>query len=436
MFHQIKKLIRKLTPKFVLSGYHFFMAHVAAIKFGRPSEKLIIIGVTGTKGKSTTANLIAKIFDEAGMKSALTSTVNFKIGDSDKLNNLKMTMPGRFFIQNFLTQAIKANCKVAIIESSSEGILQHRQIGIHYDAMVFTNLTPEHIESHGGFENYKNAKLKYFINLEKLPTKIIDGKKIKKCIAFNFDDKYGNEFSKFKVDEIISFGTNQGAKIKGTNFVSSPDGISFDANGTKFNLKLKGNFDLYNSLAAIALCTGYEINLDTAKAALEKILMVPGRMESIENRRNIKIIVDYSYEPESINQLYETIKSWPKNRIIHLLGSTGGGRDTGRRKILGNVAGKNADIVIVTNEDPYDDDPQQIIHDVADGAVEVGKVIKENLFREPDRRKAIAKALNMGRVGDLILITGKGSEQKMAVKGGYIPWDDRQVVREELNKLV
>jgi UDP-N-acetylmuramoyl-L-alanyl-D-glutamate--2,6-diaminopimelate ligase len=134
--------------------------------------------------------------------------------------------------------------------------------------------------------------------------------------------------------------------------------------------------------------------------------------------------------------MYSTIKHWDKARIIHLLGSTGGGRDTGRRAILGQIAGRNADIVIVTNEDPYDDDPQEIIHQVADGAVSVGKVIKENLFREPDRRKAIARALSFAKENDLVILTGKGSEQKMAVKGGYIPWDDRTVAREELRKLL
>ncbi len=158
-------------------------------------------------------------------------------------------------------------------------------------------------------------------------------------------------------------------------------------------------------------------------------------METINSQRGFTIIVDYAPEPESLKQLYLTVESWPKNKIIHLLGSTGGGRDVARRKILGNIAGKNADIVIVTNEDPYEDNPQEIIHDVADGAVEAGKIIKETLFREPDRRLAIAKALAKASTGDLILITGKGSEQKMAVAGGYIPWDDREVVKEELAKL-
>jgi UDP-N-acetylmuramoyl-L-alanyl-D-glutamate--2,6-diaminopimelate ligase len=429
----MKQLIKKITPKFALSWYHLILAYLANIYYGKPSEKLIVIGVTGTNGKSTTVNLIADILDSQGYETMVSSTVNFKVGKSDKLNDLKMTMPGRFFIQRMLAEAVKKGCTHAVIESSSEGIVQHRHIGIHYDVMVFTNLTPEHLESHGGFENYKQAKLTYFQNLAKLPSKWISGKKIPKIIAVNSDDKYASEFSNFAVDKKISYGTT-GPDVRGTDLKVSPDGISFTANNLPCSLKLKGKFDFYNALAALAATNALGVKLEQGIAALEKVELVPGRMEILQ-QEPFTVIVDYAPEPESLNQLYGTIETWPKNKIIHLLGSTGGGRDKARRKILGNMAGQKADIVIVTNEDPYDDDPTQIIHDVADGVVEAGKAIKENLFREPDRRKAIAKAFSLAQAGDLVLLTGKGSEQKMAVKGGYIPWDDRQVAREELQKM-
>lgn len=412
------------------------LAHLANLIYGQPSEKLIVIGVTGTNGKSTTVNLISKILEEAGFQTAVSSTVNFKVGKKEWLNNLKMTMPGRFFLQKLLSDAVKAGCRFAIIESSSEGILQHRHIGIHYDALVFTNLTPEHIEAHGGFENYKQAKLEYFRNLERLPYKIINGEKIPKGIVVNLDDQYASEFLNFKGDKKITYGKNPEATIVGTDLTASEQGISFKANGLDFKLKLKGIFDFYNALAALGVAKGSNVDMGIAKRALEKIPNVPGRMEVIDEGQNFKVVVDYAPEPEGLKQLYATVKNWPHGKIIHLLGSTGGGRDTGRRKILGNLAGKNADIVIVTNEDPYNDDPQEIIHQVADGAVEAGKVIKENLFREPDRRKAIAKAFSLAQPNDLVLLTGKGSEQKMAIKNGYIDWDDRTVAREELRKLI
>jgi UDP-N-acetylmuramoyl-L-alanyl-D-glutamate--2,6-diaminopimelate ligase len=429
----MKHLIKQFTPKFILSLYHLSLAYLAHWYYGKPSEKLVVVGVTGTNGKSTTVNLIADILEGQGYETMVSSTVNFKIGKSDKLNTLKMTMPGRFYLQRMLAEAVKKGCTHAVIESSSEGVVQHRHIGIHYDAMVFTNLTPEHLESHGGFENYKQAKLTYFKNLAKLPSKWISGKQIPKIIAYNSDDKYAAEFADFNVDKKISYGTSS-AEVRGTDLKVSPEGISFMANNLPCHLQLKGRFDFYNALAALAMTNALGVKLEQGIAALEKVELIPGRMEVLQ-RQPFTVIVDYAPEPESLKQLYGTIETWPKNRIIHLLGSTGGGRDKARRKILGNMAGRKADIVIVTNEDPYDDDPTQIIHDVADGAVEVGKVIKETLFREPDRRKAIAKAFSLAQPGDLVLLTGKGSEQKMAVKGGYIPWDDRQVAREELKKM-
>lgn len=418
----------------MLAAYHLSLSKLASLVYGNPSNKLIVIGVTGTNGKSTTVNLIAKILEQAGFKTAVTSTVNFKIGDSEQLNNLKMTMPGRFFLQRFLSLAVKSGCTHAVIESSSQGVLQFRHLDINYDVMVFTNLTPEHIEAHGGFENYKNAKLEYFKRLN-TASKKIKNKIIPKIIVANADDPQSAEFTKFQVDKIVTFGQGN-ADIKGSDFIPKPSGIELNVNAEKFSLQLKGIFDFYNSLAAIAAAYALGIDIATSKKALEKITVIPGRMEIIDEGQSFQVIVDYAPEPESLRQLYETIKQWPNEKIIHLLGSTGGGRDIARRKILGQIAGSNADIVIVTNEDPYDDDPAKIIHDVADGAISAGKEIKKNLFRNSDRREAIAQALSLASSNDLVLITGKGSEQKMAVRGGYIQWDDRIVVREELKKLL
>lgn len=450
MLHQTKSVLKFLVPKFIFQAYYYLLAVAGNFIYGNPSEKLIVIGVTGTNGKSTTVNLIAKILQDNGYKSALTSTVNFKIGERDKLNIYKMTMPGRFFLARFLHHAVEEDCKFAVIEASSEGILQYRNLGIHFDCMVFTNLTPEHIEAHGGFENYKQAKLKYFEQLQNSPHKIINGQKIAKTIVANADDQHNQGFLNFRVDNKVTFGQNEQAQVRGTNFKHDENGISFEVEGQKFNLKLKGVFDFYNALAAIATAKNYNVDLVNSYQALERIENIPGRVELINEGQNFKIVVDYAPEPESLKQLYATVKSWPAfvlprqtsagtshNKIIHVLGSTGGGRDIARRKILGKLAGENADVVIVTNEDPYDDDPQQIIHDVADGAVEAGKIIKENLFREPDRRLAIAKALSKAEKNDLVIVTGKGAEQKMAVSHGrYIDWDDREVVREELKKLM
>ncbi|HEV8601479.1 MAG TPA: UDP-N-acetylmuramyl-tripeptide synthetase [Patescibacteria group bacterium] len=427
----LKKLLKRLLGKGGVSSYHKLLAKLASFIYGQPSSKLIVIGVTGTNGKSTTVNLIAKILESAGNKVAISSTVNFKVAGKEWLNDMKMTMPGRFFLQNLLKQAVTAGCRYVIVEVTSEGIVQHRHAGIHFDVVVFTNLTPEHLESHGGFENYKAAKLSLFRRLENLPHKIIAGKLVKKIIVVNQDDANAQDFMKFKVDQIVKFGQQENADIRGQNLSLNPEGLSFQVKDVLFNLKLLGQFDFYNSLAASATAISQGISLKTCADSLGRVANVPGRMEVIQ-QKPFTVIVDYAYEPEEMRQVYETISRWQVKRVIQVLGPSGGGRDRARISILGKMAGKFAAVVFITTDDPYDDDPKLIGEQMFDGAVKSGKQAGLDLFMELDRRKAINLALNQAKSGDLVLITGKGSDQKMAVKGGYVPWDDRTVVKEEL----
>lgn len=446
IFALIKKIIPKSLFKILSPYYHKTLSYMARFLYRNPSNKMIIVGVTGTNGKSTTVHLAAKILEARGDKTGEASTVFFKVGNRGWLNDKKMTMLGRFSLQKLLKDMTDNGCKYAVIETSSEGIRQFRHLGINYDIVVFTNLTPEHIESHGGFENYKKAKLELFRHLEKSKHKKIDGKKIEKIIVANLDDKYSNVFLNFKVDKKIGFtlfGEDSDIKadeiIKGENKEVSGEGSSFDVKGVRIKLKLLGEFNIYNALAGIAVGQGLNFNIREIKKELEKIEEMEGRMELIKAGQNFNIVVDYAPEPESLRQAYSAILKIRKSngKIIHVLGSCGGGRDVARRPILGKLAGEKADYVIVTNEDPYDDDPMQIINDVASGAIKTGKEMDKNLFKILDRRKAIRKALTLARDNDLILITGKGSEQAMCVaRGEKIPWDDRRVVREELSKII
>jgi len=428
-------------PKFILNWYHRNLALLAAFYYGNPSEKMIVIGVTGTNGKSTTVALIAKALEAGGEKVGATSTVSFKVAEKEWLNNKKMTMLGRFQLQKFLCQMKDAGCKYAVIETSSQGIDQFRHLGINYDYAVFTNLTPEHIEAHGGFENYKQAKGKLFEHLASSPRKILDGKKIEKTSVINFDDKYSDYFAEFKADKVL-FYSIEGTDVNGLvaeNVDPTPLGTSFEVNEQKINLKLLGAFNVYNSLPAILIAEQEGIGFADIKNALQAITVVPGRMQLIDQAQDFWAIVDYAPEPASMAKLYETIKKFQEqeemkiNRIIHVFGSCGGGRDRERRPILGQIAGENAHFAIVTNEDPYDDDPMEIIDEVAAGAIKAGKELNKNLFKILDRKKAIAKALSLAKTGDLVLVTGKGAEQKMAVaNGNYVNWDDREVIRELL----
>ncbi|MDQ5970260.1 MAG: hypothetical protein QG603_37 [Patescibacteria group bacterium] len=430
----IKKIIKKVIGNKLLSRYHYFLARLAAFYYGSPSEKMIVIGVTGTNGKTSTVNIISQYLDCLQKKNGLASTVNFKINDKKWLNKKKMTMLGRFQTQRLLKQMLKAGCEYAVIETSSQGIEQHRHVGINYDVLVFTNLGHEHIEAHGSFENYRAAKEKIFNQLNLLPKKNINGQEIKKIIISNADDVETQRLKKISCDQFLTYGFENPADLRGQELKSEDGLLSFVLNEQKISAKYLGKFNAYNMLAALATLSALKLDLNQAGACA--LRGIPGRQEWIKQGQNFKIMVDYAPEPESLTQLYTALKEVSRKRLIHVLGSCGGGRDVARRPILGKMAGETADLVIITNEDPYDDDPQMIIDNVAQGALETGKELNKDLFKYLDRRKAINKALSEAKEGDLVLITGKGSEQFICVANEKkIPWDDRTVVKEELKNL-
>jgi len=441
-------LLRKIAPKPLIKLYHYLLAIVADFFYRSPSDKLIVIGVTGTSGKSTVVYLVAKILEKAGFKVGVASTFLFKVDKKEWFNNKKMTMIGRFALQRLIKQMVRANCQYAIIETTSQGIEQFRHLGINYDVLVFTNLWPEHIEAHGGFDNYKKAKLKLFTKLKNDQPKLIAGQKIKKTIIANLDDEHVSDFLNNWAEEKFAFtltnqSIDQAQVIRATKLKTSGQGIEFSLDQQKFNLKLFGRHNIYNVVSALTIGLSQGLSLPAMAEGLVEVEGVPGRIEfinegpldSAQDKQPFNIVVDYAFEPKAVTALYEVIKKIPHQRVIHVLGSTGGGRDVARREELGKLVGKKADIIIVTNEDPYDEDPKTIIDQVTAGAVEVNKKNNQDLFKILDRRKAIRQALSLAQTNDLVLVTGKGCEQAMVVKGKLIPWDDRAVVKEELKKI-
>jgi len=437
----MKTAVKKIVPNNILLAYHKALAVLAEIIYKKPSEKMIVIGVTGTNGKSSTVELISKVLEQTGKKVGSTSSIKFKIGDQESLNTSKMTMLGRFKLQKILSQMVKKGCSYAVIETSSQGIDQFRHIGINYDIAVFTNITPEHIEAHGSFENYKQAKGKLFEHLTAKKKKNIDNKEIPKISVINLDDEHAPYFAQFKADKKYVFAIEgkiekdvQGMEVvKATDVNYSPN-TNFKAHDTLISLQLLGEYNIYNSLAAVCVGLSQGMDMEKIKNGLESVEGIPGRLEFIQEGQNYNVIVDYAPEPESLTQAYEVVKKLNPHKIIHVLGSCGGGRDEWRRPVMGKIAGRNAEYVIITNEDPYNEDPQKIINQVADGALKEGKELDINLFKILDRRQAITKAITLARENDLVLITGKGSEQAMAVRNKLIPWDDRNVVREILKR--
>jgi len=421
---------RRIIPRpvfiFFQPAYHFLLGALAAFWYGFPSRKLKIIGVTGTNGKSTVVFLINQILKEAGHKVASASSIYFTIGDKTWSNNLKMTMPGRFEIQKFLRRAVKEKCQYAILEVTSEGIKQHRHRFIGFDVAVLTNLTPEHLENHGGFENYKKAKGKLFQSLKS------NGKAI-----VNLDDPNANYFLRFLADEKWGYTIRslKEREIEVQNLIQAKDygisqgGVSFKVNDINFDLNLLGEFNIYNALAAISVGTAEKISLEKMRLTLEKVKGISGRLE-IVIKEPFMVIVDYAHTPDALEKVYQTIRKSFEGRIIGVLGAAGGGRDKWKRPELGKIAEEYLDQIIITNEDPYSEDPEIIINEIAKGIK--GRQVKKII----NRREAIRYALKIAQERDIVIITGKGCEPLMCVEGGKkIPWDDREIVREEIDKL-
>lgn len=444
----LKSLIRRAVPRPLLQAYHFAMAHFAARWYGFPSEQLIVIGVTGTNGKSTTCQFIGRILETAGCRVGWTTTAGFKVAEREWTNAKKMTMLGRFQTQKLLREMVKAGCGYAIVETSSQGIDQSRHVGINYDVAVFTNLTPEHIEAHGGFENYKRAKGKLFAHLARSRRKPLPDGAREKTSVINVDDAEAGFFLAFQADRKYGYGIGGTAKEIATpqhqTFVPviaehlklSAEGSKFSVERFPFHLKPIGLFNAYNALAAVATMRALGLPFETIMEGVAALEAVPGRLESVDEGQKFTVIVDYAYEPAALEAAYAAVRLLPRKRLIHVLGSAGGGRDTARRPVLGAMAAREADVVIVTNEDPYDDDPKMIVDQVADGALRAGKEEGKTLHRVLDRQQAIDLAVELAKPGDLVFITGKGSEPVMAVAGGRsIPWDDRAAVRRALHSL-
>lgn len=420
MLDKILLKIKKYVPVRIFSyfqpTYHYTLALVAAIIYRFPSRKIKVIGVTGTKGKSTTTEIINAILEEAGYKTAVSNTVRYKVANESTDNKFKMSMPGRFFVQKLIRKAVKAGCDYIILEMTSQGTLQYRHKFIHLDAFVFTNLSPEHIESHGSYEDYINAKVK-------IACELINSKKKERIIVANADDKEYQRFLSCDSDKKVTYSIKDAEPYQ-----ISVDKIIFNVAGISVHSPLSGLFNLYNLLAGITCARSLGVSNEIIIRAIEKFNGVRGRVEKISVGQDFNVIVDYAHTPDSLEKLYQVFEN---SRTICVLGGTGGGRDNWKRKEMGRIADSYCDEIILTDEDPYDEDPNKIVADVAMGIMnQEPKIIM-------DRRLAIAEAIKCAKTGDSLLITGKGTDPYiMGPNGTKTPWDDATVAREELRKAL
>lgn len=422
----VKQFIRNTLPPQAIDLYHRLLARFGDWFFGHPSHDMIVIGVTGTKGKSSTIEMVNAILEEAGHKTAVLDSIRLKVGPSSSPNVMRMSMPGRMYLQRFLHAARAAGCGVAILEMTSEGARQYRHQGIALDALIFTNLAPEHIESHGSYQAYADAK--YSIATDSL----VGSLKRPRIMVANADDPESARYFTLPVEILVPCSLKQQAP-----FAADDTGGYFQLDDTRISVRLPGEFSLRNALCAASLARVMKIPTHKIAAALSKLTLVPGRAERIEEGQDFAVVVDYAHTPDSLKALYE---AYALKKKVCVLGATGGGRDSWKRPVMGALADQYCEHVILTNEDPYDEDPDSII-----GALRSG------MKREPeiiiDRREAIAKALSMAQNAALrraegdqngyaVLITGKGTDPTIQLAAGAsVPWSDAQVAREELAKL-
>lgn len=420
----VKSSIQAFLPEWVLLWYHAGLAYLAALVYGRPSEKLLVIGVTGTKGKSTVSNMVWSILQTQGMKTGVLSTAVIRIGDKAWPNTYKMTMPGRFQVQKWLRRMVREGCQAVVLETTSQGIVQYRHIQVNYDVAVLTNLFPEHIEAHGSFEQYAKAKEQLFIHLSRRRQKLLRGAKQQKVMVVNQDIAQAEQFLRHPATLKIRVSLHQPADL-----------TLQDIQG--WNVALPGEHNLQNVLAAVGVAQGLGISREVARQGIESLKVVPGRMEEFSSPSGFTVVVDYAHEPVSVELLYKTYRERlaqvGSGHLICVTGSAGGGRDTSRRPKMGSIAARLCDQVVVTNEDPYDEDPAKIIDQVAEGAKAEGKRLNIDLHVIADRREGIMTAISLAQPGDIVVCSGKGSEQAIVAAGGKkIPWDERQVVKELL----
>ncbi len=412
MFTSLKYTLHRIIPPPVFSAYHFVLAILAALVYGFPSRDLIVVGVTGTKGKSSTIEFLNAIFETAGWKTALASSIRFKVGEVSRPNLLRMTMAGRFALQKFLSDATHSGCSIAFVEMTSEGARQHRHRGIAPDALIFTNLAPEHIESHGSLEAYADAKFE-------LGKQLARSKKRPRYMVANADDVQSPRYLTLSVENRLPFSLKAAAP-----YSTSDSGGSFRFENTDIHIAHPGEFSLRNALAAATLARAMGIEINSIARGLANLKNIPGRAERVEAGQDFLVVVDYAHTPDSLQAIYDAYK---EHRRICVLGSTGGGRDMWKRPVMGAIADNTCDHVILTNEDPYDEDPKTIVEGLVRG---MKKQVPEIIM---DRREAIRKAISLAAANDAVIITGKGTDPCICgPRGTKEPWSDAMVAREEI----
>ncbi|MBM7624375.1 UDP-N-acetylmuramoyl-L-alanyl-D-glutamate--2,6-diaminopimelate ligase [Sporohalobacter salinus] len=405
------------------------LAEVSAAFYDYPSQKLKVIGVTGTNGKTTNTYLIESILKKAGYKTGLIGTIKNKVGD--QIFDSQRTTPEALDIEALFSQMAEKGVTHVIMEVSSHALDLKRVAKIDFDVAIFTNITQDHLDFHDSFNEYLTAKKKLFAGLQDSS---------EKTAIINIDDPYSDEFLETAKGEILTYSIEKDANLKAKDITVSPTGVEFILESAKgkieLDLNITGLFNVYNTLSAIGAGLSLGVDLKQIKDGLEEIQGIAGRFEIIKEAKDFGVIVDYAHTPDSLRNVLETAHDFVEGRIIVVFGC-GGDRDKDKRPTMGQVATELADFAIVTSDNPRSEEPADIIADIEEGIKKADKVKGENsdYVVIEDRSKAINYGIKSAQPNDLVFIVGKGHETYQTFKDKTISFDDRKVARESLAEL-
>jgi UDP-N-acetylmuramoyl-L-alanyl-D-glutamate--2,6-diaminopimelate ligase len=413
---------------------------LSAAFYGYPTRSMNIVGVTGTDGKTTTTNLIEAILAADGRRTGLMSTVDFKIEAERRPNNSRFTTLEAPSVQEMLKRMLSAGVEVAVVETTSSGLELQRVVGVEYDVAVVTNITSEHLEVHGTLERYRRAKAMLFEAVDPARVKLDPwGTPYPRACVLNADDSSFEYLQPFCKAQILSYGIQRPADIQAEDIELGPGGSRFQVrlpDGMRFNVEtpLVAEFNVSNCLAAIAVGYLEKVSPAVMAEALAAFAGVPGRMERVDAGQSFTVIVDYAHTAESLAKVLGVLRPVTAGRLIAVFGSAGD-RDRVKRPHMGAVAARMADFSVITDEDPREEDAASILREIGAGASEAGALEGRDFIMVVGRRKAIAAAFRRAAPGDTVLLAGKGHEQSIIIGREKLPWDDRQVAREELAAL-
>lgn len=413
------------------------LAWLAAAFYRFPSRRLRLIGVTGTDGKTTTTTMIHHILTQNGLAAGMISTVSAVIGNQALDTGFHVTTPEAQEIQSYLAEMAAQGMTHCVLETTSHGLAQGRVAACDFDIAVITNVTHEHLDYHGNYQNYLETKGKLFAGLASSRRKRIGSPRL---AVLNKDDQSYGYLKRVSPPSQVSYSAVTEADVWADGFEAGPDGLAFDchAYGKTAHVRsgLAGMYNVSNALAAIAAVTaGLGMPLEAACAAVETFSGVPGRMERIAMGQNFTAIVDFAHTPNALERALETARSLTQGRVLVVFGSAGL-RDREKRRIMPRVAVRAADLTFLTAEDPRTEALDLILEDMAQAATEAGGVEGETFWRVPDRGEAIRQAVRQAKPGDLLIVCGKGHEQSMCFGMQEYPWDDRTAMRAALAELL